>query len=225
MLRRKSRKGDDGPGSDWLVTFSDCMTLLLAFFVMLLSFSSFDPDELNWVLQSLGPSRPSLFEGVRPKLDKPVHEERPVDWAESGSDVPTQKDNFDSIDKPRDPLEDLSADAYRDRRVLTVPSQMLFLGRTNLLRGQARPMLSAIADYLRLVPCRVIVSETVASGADAETRDLGLARTWAVLGHFTEQEGLEDDRFGIAVHIEQAPHRPGFKPAIRIAMLSRKVFP
>ncbi len=27
---------------EWMVTFSDCMTLLLTFFVLMLSFSSFD---------------------------------------------------------------------------------------------------------------------------------------------------------------------------------------
>ena len=29
---------------EWMVTFSDCMTLLLTFFVLLLSFSSFDDE-------------------------------------------------------------------------------------------------------------------------------------------------------------------------------------
>ena len=33
---------DEEPGApEWMVTFSDCMTLLLTFFVLLLSFSSF----------------------------------------------------------------------------------------------------------------------------------------------------------------------------------------
>ena len=36
---------DEDPGApEWMVTFSDCMTLLLTFFVLLLSFSSFDDD-------------------------------------------------------------------------------------------------------------------------------------------------------------------------------------
>ena len=45
-MARKPKQGpplDDDPGApEWMVTFSDCMTLLLTFFVLLLSFSSFD---------------------------------------------------------------------------------------------------------------------------------------------------------------------------------------
>jgi len=222
MPRRKAKKGDDGPSADWLVTFCDCMTLLLAFFVMLLSFSSFDPEVMNRLQGGFEQlSYSSLFDRQRLAREAPIPQPGVVHRTEEG-DGANNTDDLEPVDKPRDPLEGLAADAYRDRRVLTVPSEMLFLGRTNLLKGQARRMLSVIADYLRLVPCRVIVSETV---ADADAQDRGLARTWAVVGHFTEQEGLEADRFGIAVQVEQAPRRPDFKPAIRIAMLSRKVFP
>ena len=39
----KQVEEDEAPGApEWMVTFSDCMTLLLTFFVLLLSFSSFD---------------------------------------------------------------------------------------------------------------------------------------------------------------------------------------
>jgi len=224
MPRRQAKKGDDGPSANWLVTFCDCMTLLLAFFVMLLSYSSFDPEVLNRLQGGFDQrSYSSLFDRQhRLGREAPIPQPGVVHRTEKGDSTTNRPDDPEPVDKPRDPLEDLAADAYRDRRVLTVPSKMLFLGRTNLLKDRARRMLSVIADYLRLVPCRVIVSETV---ADAEAQDRGLARTWAVVGHFTEQEGLEADRFGIAVHVEKAPRRPDFKPAIRIAMLSRKVFP
>ena len=42
-LKRKQNEEDDAGGAaEWMVTFSDCMTLLLTFFVLLISFSSFD---------------------------------------------------------------------------------------------------------------------------------------------------------------------------------------
>ena len=43
MARKKKEVQADEPAGapDWMVTFSDCMTLLLTFFVLLLSFSSF----------------------------------------------------------------------------------------------------------------------------------------------------------------------------------------
>ena len=51
MARRQEKPepqhADGAP--EWMVTFSDCMTLLLTFFVLLLSFSSFD-DKVFWKL-------------------------------------------------------------------------------------------------------------------------------------------------------------------------------
>lgn len=222
MLRRKARKGDDAPSADWLITFCDCMTLLLAFFVMLLSFSSFDPEVLNRLQGGFEQlSYSSLSDRQRLAREAPIPQPGVVHRTEEG-DGANRFDDLEPVEKPRDPLEALAADAYRDRRVLTVPSEMLFLGRTHLLKKPAGQMLSVIADYLRLVPCRVIVSETV---ADAETLDRALARTWAIVGHLTAREGLEPDRFGIAVRIEHSPHPSDFKQAVRIAMLSRKVYP
>ena len=41
--RKKEPDADETAGApEWMVTFSDCMTLLLTFFVLMLSFSSFD---------------------------------------------------------------------------------------------------------------------------------------------------------------------------------------
>ena len=223
MARRQAKPADDGPGADWLVTFCDCMTLLLAFFVMLLSFSSFDPEVMNRLRGGFDElSYSSLSGRQRLAREAPVPQPGIVHRTEEGDSTNNAPDDLEPVDKPRDPLEDLAADAYRDRRVLTVPSEMLFLGRTHLLKKPAGQMLSVIADYLRLVPCRVIVSETI---ADAETLDRALARTWAIVGHLTAREGLEPDRFGIAVRIEHSPHPSDFKQAVRIAMLSRKVYP
>ncbi|MDX1738269.1 MAG: flagellar motor protein MotB [Alphaproteobacteria bacterium] len=41
-LRRKTEAEDDGDSEDWLATYADAITLLMAFFVMLVSFSKVD---------------------------------------------------------------------------------------------------------------------------------------------------------------------------------------
>lgn len=48
MARKKKGGGDGGPsGSEWLATFSDTMTLLLTFFILLYSFSTVDTEKLR----------------------------------------------------------------------------------------------------------------------------------------------------------------------------------
>ena len=49
-----------GGAPKWMVTFSDCMTLLLTFFVLLLTFSSFDDKEFRKMSTSLAQAMPAI---------------------------------------------------------------------------------------------------------------------------------------------------------------------
>ena len=50
----RSKKGEGEQGAPmWIVTFSDLMSLLLTFFVLLLSFSTISEEKFNQALMSL----------------------------------------------------------------------------------------------------------------------------------------------------------------------------
>lgn len=53
-LAKKSKKSASGTG--WIVTFADLMTLLLTFFILLLSFSSMDTEKYKAIAQSMAVS-------------------------------------------------------------------------------------------------------------------------------------------------------------------------
>ncbi len=51
--RRVRTSGDEtGQGTAWLITFSDLATVLLAFFVLLVSMSTLDRNQLRWAFRS-----------------------------------------------------------------------------------------------------------------------------------------------------------------------------
>src|SRR4029453_18904663 len=83
MAKKKREEAHGGHG--WFVTFADLMALLLAFFVMLVAFSSQDKDKLKIVAGSMreafGVQTESRYSGIvesdglptRPKLKNPDH--------------------------------------------------------------------------------------------------------------------------------------------------------
>ena len=52
-LRKKHRAGGGGHGGSWVVSFADLMALLMAFFVMLLSFSTQEQEKMTQATGSL----------------------------------------------------------------------------------------------------------------------------------------------------------------------------
>ncbi|MEH6727387.1 MAG: flagellar motor protein MotB, partial [Hyphomicrobiales bacterium] len=52
-MARKPRGGGGGGAPDWLVTFADLMSLLVCFFVLIISFSIQDKEKLQVVAGSM----------------------------------------------------------------------------------------------------------------------------------------------------------------------------
>ncbi len=65
-MKRKKKAGSSEGGGGWLVTFSDLMTLLLAFFVLLFSMSSINETKYEALINSIqnaltGTNGPTIF--------------------------------------------------------------------------------------------------------------------------------------------------------------------
>ncbi len=185
-----------------MTTFSDCMTLLLTFFVLLLSFSVFDEMALKRLLGALDyKSLPSLEDNeqdIDDTLEPTV--ESIVDRTEKGAEKRTSE-SIRPVRVPKAPESILDADAYKDERILYIPTRRLFLGKSNVLSRRGRDSLKAIASFMELVPCKVIISEIGSYGSQSTSpRDdvSGLRRSWAVLELFTQQQRLSPERFYIA---------------------------
>jgi len=215
--------------NEWMVTFSDCMTLLLTFFVLLLSFSSFDTEAGGRLVGMFdGPPNPSVLATHRFAAESPVERTPTVgDRTEEGQEIPT----FDRLDptwQPRKPEPVRSADAYCDRRVLTIPSDVLFWGQGAQVTPQGKTILAEVAAYLRLVPSQVVVCETVAASSGpsiADAEDRALRRALALIRHLTEAERIEPGRFSISTAVGGPGSRAEVEPVVTLAILNPKVCP
>jgi len=174
MARAVKRTEDDSPGApEWMVTFSDCMTLLLTFFVLLLSFSSFD----NKVYRRLQKTFGDAFPYVSPfaSRDKDSFEQSfqfvyPEEPSRGSEKATLQQAKSDETLKETE-LENMS-----QRKVFLIPSKEIFWGRGTIISSGGRAVLSKMAFFLREVDVRIVISEN----GEADGDELGLDRAWAV---------------------------------------------
>ena len=191
----KQQESDEAPGApEWMVTFSDCMTLLLTFFVMLLSFSSFD-DKIFPKMESIfTEGLSSIGPPLRKRDDALISTARilHVEEPDQGSEKPTVDGQYES--NPSSSLDFLS---FQDQKVFLIPSNKVFLGRGTRMSRHGRQMLTDVSTLLEAVPNRVVITEH-AVDAGRSPRDIGLTRAWTVTRFLTDQHGLDKRRFCIS---------------------------
>ena len=195
--KRKRPPSEEGPSAPlWMVTFSDCMNLLLTFFVLLVTFSSFDTE----VLTNLGSVFRQIFPGisfspVSAELDKtallPSTQLTPVEAHAEGSEKPTLARGPEDNIKPKTQTAD-----FRVRKAFFVDSKAIFWGKGTAISSDGKETLETLALFLKAVPSRVVISER---SLDSQKSDrLGLDRAWAVIEYLTTIQGLDRKRFNIS---------------------------
>jgi len=212
-----------GPG-EWIVTFSDCMTLLLCFFVLLLTFSSFDEVSLQQLgkaldlsaYQSIFPSRKKNVTALVPAID------RPVDRTEEGAERLTETEARRTTNPEKLP-DIFSVDAYRDKKVFRIPSAILFWGRGGHLTPIGREMLDRIAVFMRRMPSKIVVQE-VHCGAPGAAVDTALTRAWTIVEYLTGTGEVEPERFSIAAGEPGGGDGRADAAAMEITMVSWSTF-
>lgn len=190
---KKQSEPEEAVGApEWMVTFSDCMTLLLTFFVLLLSFSSFD-DKIFRRLQTIySDALCSVGLGRRAGRDslRPLNQIEPTVDVDNGSEKPTLETGQQGSMKKTKPVD------FRNQKVFLSPSKRFFWGKGVVITSEGRDTLTDMAAFLRKVPGRVVISE---NGPNSDNgKNLGLLRAWTVVEYLTTQQGLDKKRFSIS---------------------------
>ncbi|HUU17952.1 MAG TPA: flagellar motor protein MotB [Sedimentisphaerales bacterium] len=231
-MRRGSKKAepDEAPGApEWMVTFSDCMTLLLTFFVLLLSFSSFD-EKVFWKLKaSFSKALPGINLSDEASRDSvlPTEQIEATPELVEGSEKPTLAKGLEDNLK-----EDTPAD-YRRLKVFSISSERIFWGRGTLISAEGRRIMTKMASFLKEIPARVVVSEN-GPVSEEGSEQLGLSRAWAVMKYLTTEHNLNNKWFSISAASTLAqgslrssePARASTEPEriLEIVLLERSIY-
>jgi len=189
----KQPEPEQEPGApEWMVTFSDCMTLLLTFFVLLLSFSSFDDKGTIRQMSSVFADRFAIFSDNQSKKDSLVSMAEMRQDVHSGSEKPTQSEDLQDKSLKMTELSD-----FMRRKTFLISSGQVFWGRGAVISAEGKQMLSDLALFVKELPDCIIINER--STREKSIEDIGLQRAWAVVDYLVVQQGLDKGRFSISV--------------------------
>jgi len=207
MANEKKQPEDDAPvgAPEWMVTYCDCMTLMLTFFVLLFSFASFDESAFDGLFAYFNRSLATNNSPDKSAL-LPTKQIIPTAYIEQGSEKVTSakwSDVREAGARDENNLkEDTESVDFRSQKVFLFSSKKLFFGNGMAISSEGRNSLSKMASFLKEIPCRIVISEN-GLGSNQDSEQLGLLRSWAVVEYFTTKQELDEGMFSLAANTLQ----------------------
>ena len=202
-----AKKKNNGPDkSFWMVTFSDLLSLMLTFFVLLLSMSSMSKENLKQIssvfqqgLGIMGNGGP--FGMWVPHKETVIPPRVPAAYRER---METLNDNLRSRYKQKGPRVEIGTDPKSGNLEVTLGAEGMFASGSTQLSEDARFTLAQIGEAFSHVPGRLEISGHTdnvplqGSGRKADNWALSLARAVNVAGYLGEEVGIDRQRLAVA---------------------------
>ncbi len=201
----------------WLAAFGDLMSLLLCFFVLLLSMSSMDAKKISEAIGSLSGAMSVLEGGTKTEISKQrIQESTPVESQDETSETVNRvqqaaNDANEMMEKQQGPA--ISVEEAQDGFVIELPSALLFKSGSATIENQDILLfLKRIALIIEELPNDVDVSvqgHTDDSGPGRESPfkdnwELSTARAISVL-HELLLDGVDPTRVSAAGYAQYKP--------------------
>lgn len=215
MERRKPKPPKTGP-PPWLITFTDLMTLLLTFFVLMLSMSSLDSATLARISAYMrSPSRIEMSGAGR----IPDRIQLVVKLIKDPRNILEKRDRIKDLLFPHDllPKELPKGDLEKNITILEHPEGvvivltegLLFAKDSADLDAKGKKLVAVLAPVMQAVKTDINISgHTDASSAkDAAPYELSLKRALAVLEQLLQAK-IPPDRFSVSGYGPDKPMEP-----------------
>lgn len=233
-------EGDDDAAAaipEWVVTFGDMMSLLLTFFIMLVSLSEIKEEEK---FQALVESMRQQFGHNRSMESMTTGESKP-----RNNDFETlatmgrakRKDTHKGGVETKAPVgEDPTVRIIRPGRLTAVGTVIFFAEGEEELTDAGRVALDGVAEELRGKPQKIEIrghtsSRTAAKAVTVrEPMNLAYMRAIQVYDYLIQQHGIEGRRFRIAaaadsepMNLEADPAKQRLNPRVEVFLLDETV--
>ena len=231
MSRRRLRGSDnDSSGSGWITTYSDLVTLLLCFFVLLYTFSSIDVAKFKGIASSLqlaltGQVGTSIFEENPPGLDSSIEPFAPSTPEETVA--PDSDDGLGLLDKEinriylivKDFVEEEGIEAEvslrTDRRgvIIDISDSILFDPGKAELKPDSKELLDTLTILINSFDNNIIVEGHTDNVPINRSKfptnwELSVNRATTVIRYFAEERNIAPNRLSAAGYGEYRPIMP-----------------
>lgn len=207
MAERKKRAEGGGGAPEWVVTYGDMMSLLLTFFILLLSFSSVNQEDFN---EAMGSVQGAL--GVLNKMTGLVSYKPPVAKAnkEQQSNAARQLRRRLQV-RGLEKQVKVEYDALGGIKI-SLPESVLFDAGTATLRPSVGPLLREFGEVLAeltdsFIEVRGHTDNTpvASTGPFTNNYDLSYARARAVMLRLVADGGVPERQFEVTACAENQP--------------------
>ncbi len=228
----KSKKQEEG-SPQWMTTFSDLMTLLLVFFVLLYSFSVIDVEKFQRFMASFQGSG-ILDSGAEPlKKNKDKDFDVPADVQQKMSDLSKLNPLAEIYIAVQEYISDNNLDKeisvkFSERGVaLEIKNKILFNSAKAELKPEALKILRELAGLFENIPYTISVeghtdNRPINSAKFPSNWELSSARALSVVRFLAERIGLDPHKFCAVGYGEYHPVAPN-DTAINMAKNRRVV--
>jgi hypothetical protein len=216
----------------WMVSFTDAMTNLLTFFILLVTFAAFgDRDKNAGHAMGFGPQAAGASVALNKDPSKAGALPPPSSTSQqvtAGSEKPNPTVEPAADLRPRAPIGILDTEVYRDRKVIYLPSKFVFYGWGKFITEAGQIRLAQIAPLLRATTCQIVVGETSYLHPNHrlfDRKDLGPQRAWSIIQYFTEKEGISVERFSLAAEPVPARSDLNEEPVVELTLFTQGISP
>lgn len=221
----------------WMITFADLCTLLLTFFVLLVSMSSLDAQAIRKALQNFGQKGGLLF---FQKLEDITHSPMVVLRKVMGSIEDIRHVEIRKIEELQELSEEQLEHILSTRQLilyrvneqtkaltLILNNDILFESASAQLKPAAYPVLDSIATFLKTSSYMAFIDghtdnlPPAARGQFSSNDELSFARAKAVLEYLIEKGGVPPEKLAAGAYGDRIPLGDNSTPAGRA--LNRRV--
>jgi len=203
MARRKKWPVTYEPNTEaWMTTFADLISLMLTFFILLISMSTLDKTGLSDVSSSFTKAVSVLNSGQKTELQiiPPMEMQKLVSIEEL---MLAMRQNSRAILNNSTLQHKVKGIIVNDRLYLRIPDAVLFEDGKATLRPEHQLAVKKLAKMLAIMPGRIRVQGHTNENVDLshssfnDPWSLSLARAASVL-HILEDEGVNSSRLSLA---------------------------